>query len=129
MKRIPIKASFPAKWGSKCTKIIEWMAQGAGLRAQGAGHRAQSMEHGAWGMARKIRIRFHSSRQGDKGKWGQGEEQTYIHSMGHGAWARLEILGIDSIAADKGTRRNGDKEKNKLIYIAWAGSMEHGQKY
>jgi len=30
----------------------------------------------------------------------------------HGAWP--EILGFDSIAAVKGTRRNGDKEKNKL---------------
>ncbi len=72
----------------------ERRAQGSEHRAQSSEHRTQSTGHRAWSMARKIKIRFHSSRQGDMGRWGQGEEDLETKrpkSDGQGAWKLKEI--------------------------------------
>ncbi|MHC1777261.1 MAG: hypothetical protein AB9834_17800 [Lentimicrobium sp.] len=47
------------------------------------------------------KFRFLSSRQGDMGKWGQGDggKNNYVF-----------------LAADKGTRRDGDKEKKAQFF-------------
>jgi hypothetical protein len=56
----------------------EHRAQGTEQRAQSTGHGTWSMEHGVWGMEygaqpSEVRIRIFNGRQGEKGKWGQGE--------------------------------------------------------
>ncbi len=47
-------------------------------RAQGSGHRAWGMGHGAWSMEFIGKFRLLSSRQGDTGRWGQGERKKRL---------------------------------------------------
>ncbi len=100
-------------------------------RAQGTGHRAQGMEHGAWIYLGRFRLR--SGRQGDMGKWGQGEESLLAFPSLLGTEQRAQgmehgFIWEDSVyvAADKETWGNGDKEKKAFMHFrpSWVQSKE-----
>jgi hypothetical protein len=48
-------------------------------KPQYAKQMVQGTERGAWGVASKLKFLLFSGRQGDKGKWGNGEIRPSTH--------------------------------------------------
>ena len=110
MKRIPIKASFPAKWGSKCTKIIEWMAQGAGLRAQGPTGIFTSSN-------------WQTRGDGDKGKKTEGLRDEETPELRDGETKCSEHMPIRKISSSNWQTR---RKKTKRQRDEGMKNMRHG---
>jgi hypothetical protein len=76
------------------------------ILARGSGHRAQGMGHGAWGMELIGEFHLFSNRQGDTGRWGQGEKRLRHRDLERRAWG-LELIGEFHLFSN----RQGDKER------------------